>query len=1185
MSFYITVSYSFVYRPKDLYQDRPLPHLIGSKEWHDKWHVGLIDSDAEDVSDNEGANDLTKSSTSSSSSLGSLPSHAPTTKSGSENSYWNVQAVTDKLNKQKSDLFENSSDEERSASKKVVPSHKKSESEEEKVSKSNEHESKSIPEIDEPIEPLPREQQPQHPPVASIFRPQRQEHQPVIANLFDSEPPELFDEDSNKKSIRKPVNLFLESDDEDDNDYDDLFGSKTQAPSSDKTSSLQTSSGAVPTSKHVNLFDDNSSGDDFSNIIGSTSDKKKEVKNAELIDKHNDSKVEKLETKPKIPSITNHSQSIDPKLLRNLFDDEPPDDDYEIFKKKDGATSENTKQETNAVKVTSKSVNLFDDDDDESVFDEIVNKKSNPPLPAEPKNAHKQDEEAPIKRISKTVNLFDDSDGDDNFDFLIKKTPTAQKPSNNQETKQEKIAEAPKEIPKKDAKISKPEKEPVPTKSTFLETKTNKNSDKSALDYISSRLFDDIPPDDDQNEADNSPSKLSADSNQAQNVGSPINKPTKIFYDDISETIVEQNNVTEKDIEKTSSQWSASSYLFNDEPPPDDQVDEPTADRHSFDAKKGNKTDFSKKLNLFAGNQQSESIANVEKQPIRQPKKLDIKKFDINVAALLPGSKRTNTSSKPKEDVDDVDKSKEVEDDSLNLQKPDENIVSTIKNITAENVDSSGRLVSMNKNRARNTTTRRPSTRRGRQQQYQKSVESDVFGEVVTAPAGDNQIDKNKNMENVESKINKKFSKNSEQPFSKPDTKKEKKSTKNSDGLFSTTSEIKENFSKKLESVFPVTSEAIEKSSKISEDLFSVKTSNNFFSTKSVSENMFSTVSDIVEKPLNASDDMFSVSIKNNNKESSSSRSDDLFATKTEIKQPKEKSDNKKTFLEKSSIFGDDEDIDEPLFKEKVPEIKSSPAPESKAIIKIRSETKAITENKTSLSFLEEDNAKDDDDDWLTNVINEKPPPLDESQRSSSGDKAQKSSWGLFGEDESENEDDDWLLPSTTETPKSGNVPKEEKSAVEKSSPTKNVTSLFGDDDDDDDLFGKPPPLPDDKPRSTSSVQAKTKEKASLFGDESSEDDDLFGGGVNKSKSIGEGKKEQLDSTSVIKSKALEKNSSGTSKLFSDSEDDDDDLFSPKTKGMRQYKSILSQLFLCFILLFQFPISRQSKRQHSKLRL
>lgn len=37
--------------PKDPYINRPLPYIIGSDEWHKKWHVGLRESSSE--SENE----------------------------------------------------------------------------------------------------------------------------------------------------------------------------------------------------------------------------------------------------------------------------------------------------------------------------------------------------------------------------------------------------------------------------------------------------------------------------------------------------------------------------------------------------------------------------------------------------------------------------------------------------------------------------------------------------------------------------------------------------------------------------------------------------------------------------------------------------------------------------------------------------------------------------------------------------------------------------------------------------------------------------------------------------------------------------------------------------------------------------------------------------------------------------
>lgn len=43
--------FRYVFRPKDLYIDRPLPYLIGSDEWYQHFHVGLEDSSGESESE------------------------------------------------------------------------------------------------------------------------------------------------------------------------------------------------------------------------------------------------------------------------------------------------------------------------------------------------------------------------------------------------------------------------------------------------------------------------------------------------------------------------------------------------------------------------------------------------------------------------------------------------------------------------------------------------------------------------------------------------------------------------------------------------------------------------------------------------------------------------------------------------------------------------------------------------------------------------------------------------------------------------------------------------------------------------------------------------------------------------------------------------------------------------------
>lgn len=70
---YFNFDFSVIFQPKDPYKDRPLPHLIGSKEWHEKWHIGLVQSDADDDSANENDDAMSESSSDLSSNVpGSL---------------------------------------------------------------------------------------------------------------------------------------------------------------------------------------------------------------------------------------------------------------------------------------------------------------------------------------------------------------------------------------------------------------------------------------------------------------------------------------------------------------------------------------------------------------------------------------------------------------------------------------------------------------------------------------------------------------------------------------------------------------------------------------------------------------------------------------------------------------------------------------------------------------------------------------------------------------------------------------------------------------------------------------------------------------------------------------------------------------------------------------------------------
>lgn len=78
-----------VFRPKNPYKHRPLPYLIGSKEWHEKWHIGLVEEDSDenendDDEDEEEEHEEEAHSLSSSPAI-SVSSNVPVSLSESEN--------------------------------------------------------------------------------------------------------------------------------------------------------------------------------------------------------------------------------------------------------------------------------------------------------------------------------------------------------------------------------------------------------------------------------------------------------------------------------------------------------------------------------------------------------------------------------------------------------------------------------------------------------------------------------------------------------------------------------------------------------------------------------------------------------------------------------------------------------------------------------------------------------------------------------------------------------------------------------------------------------------------------------------------------------------------------------------------------------------------------------------------
>lgn len=76
--------FSVVYQLKDRYKDRPLPYLIGTKEWHEKWHIGLAEDENEESDDEDKGGSGDDASLSSSPAM-SVSSNVPLSLSESEN--------------------------------------------------------------------------------------------------------------------------------------------------------------------------------------------------------------------------------------------------------------------------------------------------------------------------------------------------------------------------------------------------------------------------------------------------------------------------------------------------------------------------------------------------------------------------------------------------------------------------------------------------------------------------------------------------------------------------------------------------------------------------------------------------------------------------------------------------------------------------------------------------------------------------------------------------------------------------------------------------------------------------------------------------------------------------------------------------------------------------------------------
>lgn len=553
----------------------------------------------------------------------------------------------------------------------------------------------------------------------SIFRPQKQ---PTISHalpiLIDSDPPEL-DDTPNSKTTHKPPNLFL--DDEDDQDDFNIFDDKPKTPKKANTERQQDKShtAAPKTSqiKSINLFadDDYDNFDDFlsnaSKVTAKLDQQKPESKVRNLFeddddddDDDNDDKLFIQPSEPSQPTIQTPRTSIlsnAPKkdvFLCNIFDDNPPDDDFET------TTSEQIiKPEA-------------------SISKQLSDTKA---MESQPKN--------PTTLFNTSVNLFDDDDDDDDiFEKLIAPV-SGKKDTLKTENKSEVHF---------DTEALKSHGSEEKTETLIAQPKKTSNL------FSSDRLFDDTPPSDDEQLFSSGFSKKDPPKSKPSET---LKQNTGEFYNDFSETVTSapksDDHVEKVDTVKTSDTVESiktaqstktaqtaqtvsecneiTSSLSNDQIG-GAELKSNVNDEH--DGSKGAKrSEFLKKIDAFSNAKLNE--AKPETAPIakpRQPKKLNLGNIDINVDALRPGAK-PGAKSVEKSDSPNKKASDEISnDDSPSLSMPKG---VTVKAVDQDNVDSSGRLTNLNRNRVKNKS-KRVSTRAGRVKRYQHSVENEEVDRI-----------------------------------------------------------------------------------------------------------------------------------------------------------------------------------------------------------------------------------------------------------------------------------------------------------------------------------------------------------------------------------------------------------------------------------------------------------------------
>ncbi|KFB41638.1 AGAP007833-PA-like protein [Anopheles sinensis] len=424
--------------PRHPFIDRPLPHVIGTREWQNKWHVGLIDSDDESSSERKEEYSESSSASDDDDDGGMFPSQPNSknhTPSESESSIWGTDAVGRKrapsmdpsiTGDDGSSVYSYASSSKPRALPNSLPvrgmlpigaSSLKPPSlfpeeppPEQVVDDVKKRSDKGLfdesPEEEEEVEPAPlptpRQTVPHSNATVPFFKGAVNQPARKTVNLFDDEPPSPRQQRGPlMPEPKKPINLFIESDD-DEEERKENTRNNNNVPDEAVARNVKPTAGQPVTNPRTMT---------------------------KLVDELNNNF-----RKQSGPTVRARNPEQRSSVGSQLFDAEPPVDDFDqLFNAAKPPTSQSALPPQPAFRtvVEKKTVNLFADDDDDDDDGIVVGSNEKQPIARSPFISPIRIE--PLKQAErKKKSIFDESDSDvenDNVGPIVEVQRNAKMPS------------------------------------------------------------------------------------------------------------------------------------------------------------------------------------------------------------------------------------------------------------------------------------------------------------------------------------------------------------------------------------------------------------------------------------------------------------------------------------------------------------------------------------------------------------------------------------------------------------------------------------------------------------------------------------------------------------------------------------------------------------------------------------